>query len=93
MNKLEIMRQKSVAILLAEMIKHQPGISVQRLWDTTKEWYGKTSHQGMALEFDLELGTLLKSGEFHCTNKRCYPAKHEAPTSSTHRTQAGSPAA
>lgn len=79
MNKLEIMKQRTVDILLAEMIKHQPGISVQRLWETTKEWYGKTTHQGMALEFDMALGQLLRTGEFHCTNKRCYPKLHVAP--------------
>jgi len=78
MNKLEIMRQKSVDILLAEMIRHQPGITVQRLWETTKEWYGKTVHQGMALEFDMSLGQLLRTGEFHCTNKRCYPKGYVA---------------
>lgn len=78
MNKLDIMRQKSVDILLAEMIRFQPGITVQRLWETTKEWYGKTVHQGMALEFDMSLGQLLRSNEFHCTNKRCYPRGHKA---------------
>ena len=79
MNKLEIMKQRTVDILLAEMIKHQPGITVTRLWETAKEWYGKTSHQGMALEFDMALGQLLRTGDFHCTNKRCYPKGHVAP--------------
>ncbi len=79
MNKLEIMKQRTVDILLAEMIKHQPGITVERLWQTTKEWYGKTVHQGMALEFDMALGQLLRTGGFHCTNKRCYPKGHIAP--------------
>lgn len=81
MNKLTVMKQPSVETLLEEMIKFQPGITVQRLWETTKEWYGKTVHQGMALEFDMALGTLLRQGQFHCTGKRCYPKGHTAPPS------------
>jgi hypothetical protein len=71
MNKLEIMRQTSVATLLEELIKHQPGITSARLWETTKEWYGKLVSSAMGIEFDQALLGL--RSEFRCTNKQWYP--------------------
>jgi len=73
MTKLQIMSQPSVQILLEEMIKHKPGITTQRLWETTKEWYGKV-RDGAGLDFDMALMALV--GKYRCTNKQWYPIGH-----------------
>ncbi len=77
MNKLDIMKQPSVSLLLEEMIKHQPGITSLKLWETTKEWFGKVVSPGMGAEFDNALRGL--RGTYRCTNKQWYPPKHVAP--------------
>jgi hypothetical protein len=77
MNKLEIMKQPSVESLLAEMIKHQPGITSLKLWETTKEWYGKLVNPAMGVEFDQALVKLRQT--YRCTNKMWYPPNHVAP--------------
>jgi hypothetical protein len=77
MNKLEIMKQTSVETLLEEMIKHQPGITSQKLWETTKEWYGKLISPEMGIEFDLALGKLREN--YRCTNRQWYTVGHTAP--------------
>ena len=77
MNKLEIMRQPSVETLLEEMIKHQPGITSMKLWETTKEWYGKLVSPAMGIDFDQALLKLRQT--YRCTNKQWYPRGHVAP--------------
>lgn len=71
MNKKEIMRQSSMGILLREMVKHQPGITSNRLFETAKEWAGKRWDFGDTLEFDDELGKMRAEG-FRVTNQQWY---------------------
>jgi hypothetical protein len=77
MNKLDIMKQPSVELLLEEMIKFQPGITTLKLWEVTKEWFGKLVSPGMGVEFDQSLMTL--RGKYYCTNQQWYPKGHVAP--------------
>lgn len=74
MNKLEIMKQPTIARLLEELIRHQPGITSARLWETTKEWHGRLVDPAMGVEFDNALLGLRR--EFRCTNKQWYPRGH-----------------
>ncbi len=71
MNKMEIMRQKSVDILLKEMIRSEPGVDSAKLWKTAKTWDSNLS----AHEFDSELAKL--HGDFRVTSKRWYPRGHK----------------
>jgi hypothetical protein len=73
MTKLEIMKQPSVQTLLEEMIRHKPGISTQRLWETVKEWNGKV-REGAGVEFDMALMEI--RDKYRCTNKQWYPIGH-----------------
>lgn len=75
MNKKDIMRQSSMEILLEEMVKHKPGITSQRLYDTVKEWAGK--HFVSAQEFDDALSGLRDRG-YRVTNCQWYPAGYVA---------------
>ncbi len=77
MNKKEIMRQTSMEILLKEMIRHKPGITSARLFDTAKEWAGKSWGQSDTFEFEDTLKRL-RVGDFRCTNKQWYEKGHVA---------------
>lgn len=88
MNKLEIMRQPSVETLLEEMIKYQPGITSLKLWETTKEWYGKLVSPAMGIDFDQAMLRLRQT--YRCTNKQWYPQGHVAPPK-VHEGRASSP--
>lgn len=72
MNKADIMRQKTLADVLREMVLHEPGVTSKRLWDVAKEW----DHRLIATEFDRELSVL--RGSFYCTNQKWYPKGHQA---------------
>lgn len=80
MNKKEIMRQTSMEILLKEMIRHKPGITSARLFETAKEWAGcseeaERTGEGRlwtikdTWEFDGILAGLIADG-WICTNKQ-----------------------
>jgi hypothetical protein len=72
MNKLEIMKQSSLDILLVELVKDSPGITSERLWSISKEW----DHKLLAWEFDSALVKLCES--FRVTNKKWYPPHFKA---------------
>jgi len=72
MNKLEIMRQKSIDDLLAAMIEHKPGVTSEALWRVAKDWDGKMR----AWEFDQALAGML--AKYRVTNKQWYPIGHVA---------------
>lgn len=76
MNKKEIMRQTSLGVLLREMVKHQPGIASNRLFETAKEWAGtgRWDHRD-TLDFEAELAKMNGAG-FRVTNKQWYEVGH-----------------
>ena len=77
MNKKDIMRQSSMEKLLEEMVKHQPGVTSQKLFDVAKEWAGKSWGQADTFHFDEVLRKLLAKG-YRCTNKQWYPKGYVA---------------
>jgi hypothetical protein len=72
MNKLEIMKQSSLDVLLAELVRDSPGITSERMWSISKDW----DHKLLGWEFDAALVTLRR--EYRCTNKKWYPPFYEA---------------
>lgn len=77
MNKADIMRQKDMDTVLEEYIKHQPGVTSQKLFDVCKEWAGQSWNDKDVREFDGRLGRLLLRG-FRVTNKQWYVKGHFA---------------
>ena len=75
MNKAEIMRQKDMDSVLENYIRHQPGVTSQKLYDVCKEWAGQHWTSSDTHEFDLRLGKLLLRG-FRVTNKQWYEKGH-----------------
>lgn len=72
MNKLAIMKQSSLDMLLVELVKDAPGITSERLWTIAKDW----DHKLLAWEFDVALAKLREA--FRCTNKKWYPPFYKA---------------
>lgn len=77
MSKLERMRQESIEQLLRWCIDHEPGVTSLRLFEYTKEWYGKVWSSASTADFERALGALHTSG-YRCTNKQWYPKGHTA---------------
>lgn len=75
MNKKDIMRQASMETVVVEMIRHQPGVTSNRLFETAKEWAGKSWSAGDTADFDALL-VKLRLGDFRCTNKQWYEKGH-----------------
>ncbi len=73
MNKLQIMSQRSIDILLSSLVDEKPGITSERLHCVAKDW----DHKLTAWEFDQALVNLRKS--YRVTNKQWYPPGYEAP--------------
>lgn len=69
MNKKDIMRQPDMRSVVVEMIRSRPGITSARLFETCKEWAGKSWSAGDTHEFDRLLLSLRTQG-FICTNKQ-----------------------
>ena len=59
MNKAEIMRQKDMDSVLENFIRHQPGVTSQKLYDVCKEWAGQHWTEKDTHEFDLRLAGVL----------------------------------
>ncbi len=72
MNKLQVMAQKSIDMLLAMCVEDKPGITSEALWKVAKDW----DHKCTAWEFDQALATL--HGKYRVTNKQWYPIGHVA---------------
>ncbi len=72
MNKLDRMRQPSIDILLRWCVDHQPGITSLRLFEYTKEWYGKVWFQASTHDFERALLSMRSEG-YRVTNKQWYP--------------------
>lgn len=77
MNKKDIMRQASMEKLMEEMVKHQPGVTTNRLFETAKDWAGKSWEPEDVFRFEETLRSLL-AREYRCTNKQWYPKGHVA---------------
>lgn len=77
MNKLDRMKAPSVDILLRHCVDHEPGVTSARLFEYTKEWYGKLWTQGATRDFERALAGMLSQG-YRCTNKQWYVAGHQA---------------
>ena len=77
MSKLERMGQSSVDTLLRWCVDHQPGVTSAKLFEYTKEWYGKLWSRGHTADFERALASMLSEG-YRCTNKLWYPAGHKA---------------
>lgn len=74
-SKLEIMKQRTLEDLLVRLMENAPGITSQKLWDTTKDW---SNSRTTVHEFESTLKTLRSRG-YRVTNKQWYPANHVAP--------------
>ncbi len=77
MNKKDIMRQPSMEAVVVESIKFNPGVTSTRLFETAKEWAGKSWNAGDTASFESILKRCRESG-FRCTNKQWYPKGHLA---------------
>lgn len=69
MNKKDIMRQQSMEAVVVEMIRHKPGVTSNRLFETAKEWAGKSWSASDTADFEALLSGLRSKG-FICTNKQ-----------------------
>jgi hypothetical protein len=71
-----MMSRPDIQTLLEYCIDHDPGITTQKLFEYTKEWYGGTNRQvlwSLAQTIDFERAlTLLRNKGFRCTNKNWY---------------------
>jgi len=77
MNKKDIMRQPTMEAVVVEMIRHKPGVTSARLFETAKEWAGKSWSASDTHDFDALLGKL-RRGDFRCTNQQWYEKGHVA---------------
>ncbi len=72
MNKLDMMSQKTIDLLLAYCIEDKPGVTSEALWRAVKEW----DHKCTVWEFETALGAA--RSKFRCTNKQWYPIGHKS---------------
>lgn len=77
MIKLYRMKQDTVAALLRYSVENEPGVTSARLFEYTKEWYGKLWGLGCTHDFECELAKMRSEG-YRVTNKQWYPAGHKA---------------
>lgn len=74
--KSERMRQSSIETLVQWCVDYHPGITSQRLFEYSKEWYGKLWDLVHTSEFERALVRLREQG-YRCTNKQWYPKGHK----------------
>lgn len=77
MSKLLRMKQETVEALLRYSIEHEPGVTSTKLFEYTKEWYGKVWDIKFTWQFDQALDKIRREG-YRVTNKQWYPAGHKA---------------
>lgn len=77
MSKLHRMNQSTVDALLRYSVNHEPGITSTRLFEYTKEWYGKLWTPVATSDFERALSEMLAEG-YRVTNKQWYHKDHRA---------------
>ena len=77
MNKLNRMKATSMEILLQQCVEDEPGVTSARLFEYAREWYGKLWTQGLTVDFERQLFSMV-GNDYRVTNKQWYPAGHKA---------------